>query len=71
MSLSYYRTYFNSNEVFEKFKSSNPSLVGQANGLYKALIINGYSDFIAEQIVAKELYSSFAVAFNQFRKTNN
>ena len=71
MSLLYYRTYFNSEEEFEAFKLSSPSLVGQANGLYQSLINNGYSDFIAQQIVAKELYSSFAMAFNQFRKTNN
>ena len=68
MSLSYYRTYFNSNEEFEAFLLSSPSLVSQANGLYKSLIINGYSDFIAEQIVAKELYSSFAMAFRNFNQ---
>lgn len=71
MSLLYYRTYFNSEEEYNQFKLSSPSLVGQANGLYQSLINNGYSDFIAQQIVAKELYSSFAMAFNQFRKINN
>lgn len=66
MSLSYYRSYFNSNEEYERFKTSSPSLIDQANGLYKSLMANGYNEERAKWVVAESLHSSFSMFYNIF-----
>jgi len=66
MSLSHYRNYFNSEEEFESFKSSFPSLVERSNTLYNSLINYGHTEFRAKQVVAENLHSSFSMARNHF-----